>query len=189
MVGDMWRWRMQTPDARHDMEKSWRQLMRWLVADVPKRVELAVELSADDTTGAVKLRVRARDEKFQPLDDASVSIEIKPVLSDATGVTTNELRLRAEPSLDEPGVYETTCVLRYTGGYRATAHVTNAVGALVGQAEVGWSTDPATEESRSLAPNTALLESIAQRTGGDIIPAAKLNDFARALPSRHSPVM
>ena len=108
MVGDVWRWGMQNPDARRDMEKSWRQLLRWLVADVPKRVELAVEPSADDAAGAVKLQVRARDEKFQPLDDATVSIEIKPVLSDASGVTTNAIRLHAEPSPDEPGVYETS---------------------------------------------------------------------------------
>jgi len=189
MVGDVWRWGMQNPDARADMEKSWRQLMRWLVADVPKRVELAVEPSTDEAGGAVKLRARARDEKFLPLDDVTVSIEIKPVLSDATGVTTNAIRLRAEPALDEPGVYETVYVPRYTGGYSATAHVTNTVGVEVGQAEAGWSTDPAAEEFRSVEPNTVLLESIAQRTGGEVIPATKLNDLARALPTRRSPVM
>ena len=67
--------------------------------------------------------------------------------------------------------------------------VINGVGVDVGQAEAGWSTDLAAEEFRSLEPNTALLESIARRTGGEIIPAAKLNEFARALPHRRSPVM
>ena len=189
MIGDIWRWGMQSPEARHDMEKSWRQLMRWLIADVPKRVELAVERPTDEAAGAVKLQVRVRDEKFQPFDDATVSIEVQPVLSDASGAPTNTIRLRAEPSLTEAGVYESTYVPRNTGGYRATARVVNSVGVDVGQAEAGWSTDLAAEEFRLLQPNTALLEAIAKRTGGEIVSATKLDDFARSLPNRRSPVM
>src|SRR5438045_6022989 len=45
-----------------------------------------------------------------------------------------------------------------SGGYRATAVVSNGVGAEVGRAEAGWSTDLAAEEFRSLTPNVALLE-------------------------------
>lgn len=189
MVGDIWRWGMQNTDARHDMEKSWRQLMRWLVSDVPNRVELAVERPTDEAAGAVKLQVRVRDDKFQPLDDATVSIELQPVLSDANGATTNAIRMRAEPSLSEAGVYEATYVPRDTGGYRATARVANAAGVDVGQAEAGWSTDLAAEEFRSLQPNIALLDAIAKRTGGEVISAAKLDAFARGLPNRRSPVM
>ena len=80
-------------------------------------------------------------------------------------------------------------VPRNTGGYRATASVTNAVGAYVGQAEAGWSADLAAEEFSSLQPNTALLDAIAKRSGGEVLAAAKLEGFARGLPNRHSPVM
>jgi hypothetical protein len=186
MIGDVWRWGMQNAEARLDMEKSWRQLLRWLVSDVPGRVELAVEPLPDEAAGAVKLQVRASDEKFQALDDANVSILIEPVLS---GAANGGIRLRAEPSLDEAGVYQTTYVPRTTGGYRAIASVTNASGVYVGQAEAGWSADLAAEEFSSLEPNTALLDAIAKRSGGEVIPAAKLDAFARGLPSRHSPVM
>jgi len=188
MIGDVWRWGMQNPEARHDMEKSWRQLVRWLISDVPKRVELAVEAQADDAAGAVKLQVRVRDEKFQPVDDANVSIEIEEAASDGTNGTKG-IRLRAEPALGDAGVYETTFVPRDTGGYRAFTSVTNAVGAEIGKAEGGWSIDLAAEEFRSLQPNIALLEAIARRTGGEVISAAKLDIFARGLPNRHSPVM
>ena len=78
---------------------------------------------------------------------------------------------------------------RNTGGYRATATVLDATGSEVGQVESGWSTDLMGEEFRSLQPNRALLATIASRTGGEIIPADKLADFARGLPSRRSPVM
>jgi uncharacterized membrane protein len=189
MFGDVWRWGMQSPEARRDMDKAWRQLARWLVADVPRRVELAAERPADDSSGAVQLQVRVRDEKFQPLDDAAVTVDVQPVMSEAAGAVTNAIRLRAEPSLTAPGLYEITYLPRLTGGYRATAHVTNTVGVEVGQAEAGWSTDLAAEEFRSLQPNVALLESLARRTGGEIIPAGELAAFAGGLPRRRSPVM
>ena len=45
------------------------------VADVPGRVQLSVEPVAGDTVGAVNLQVRVRDEKYQPLDDATVTLD------------------------------------------------------------------------------------------------------------------
>jgi uncharacterized membrane protein len=189
MIGDVWRWGMQSADARRDMEKSWRQLLRWLISDVPRRLELAVEPQPGEASGAVRLLVHARDEKFQPLDDANVSVTVEPVLADGGPGTNSRIRLRAEASLDEPGVYQATYVPRTTGGYRASASVTNAAGVYVGQAEAGWSADLDAEEFSSLEPNTALLESIAKRTGGEVISAAKLDAFARALPNRTAPVM
>jgi uncharacterized membrane protein len=189
LIGDVWRWGMQSPEARRDMEKSWRQLVRWLISDVPQQVELAVEPVADAAAGTVKFQVRVRDEKFQPLDDATVSLEIEPVLSDANNASTNLLRLRAEPSGAAAGVYESSYVPHHTGGYRVKAQVVNAMGAEAGQAEAGWSSDLLAEEFKSLQPNTALLEAIASRTGGEVISAAKLEAFTRGLPNRRAPVM
>ncbi|MFM8360237.1 MAG: hypothetical protein ACKOET_16945, partial [Verrucomicrobiota bacterium] len=42
-VGDLWRWGMKNPETRQDLDKTWRQLARWLVADVPRRVEVSGE--------------------------------------------------------------------------------------------------------------------------------------------------
>jgi hypothetical protein len=110
-------------------------------------------------------------------------------LSEGEVSATNIIRLRAELSLNEAGVYETTYVPRNTGGYRATAHVADPAGTELGKAEAGWSTDLAAEEFHSLQPNTVLLQGIAGRTGGEIIPASKLGEFARNLPKRHAPTM
>ncbi len=189
LVGDFWRWGMRDAEARRDMEKAWRQFMRWLVADVPKRVELTTEPPPPDAGDAMQLLVRVRDPKFQPMDDAAVTIEVQPVMTEATGTATNTTRLRAEPSPTDAGVYQAAYVPHQTGGYRATAFVTNSVGAEVGRAEAGWSTDLAAEEFRSLQPNTALLEAIAKRTGGEVIALDKLAEFVRLLPTRQAPVM
>jgi hypothetical protein len=189
-IGDVWHWGLHDADAHQDMDKAWRQLMRWLVTDVPRHVDLAVEPQSSDVSGAVDLQVRVRDPKFQPLDNAAVTIEIQPVMAEAAaGPTTNSLRLQAEPALTEPGLYHLMYVPRFTGGYRATAYVTNSAGAEVGRAEAGWSTDLAAEEFRSLTPNVSLLESIARQTGGEIVSADSLESFARNLPQKHAPVM
>jgi len=188
-IGDIWHWGLHDAEAHRDMDKGWRQLMRWLVNEVPNRVELTVHSQSSSDTAGVGLQVRVRDPKFQPLDNASVTLEIQPVMSDSSTSASNQvLRLQAEASVSEPGLYETSYVPRWTGGYKASASVTNAEGAEVGRAEAGWSTDLAAEEFRSLTPNTALLESIARKTGGEIVPADKLDQFARSLPHKHVPI-
>ncbi|MCZ7638028.1 MAG: glutamine amidotransferase [Verrucomicrobia bacterium] len=166
LLGDLWRWGMRDTEARRDMEKAWRQLIRWLVADVPKRVELSIEEQPAAGSGAVQLQIRVRDPAFLPLDDATVSLEVEPVPAAGSSTVTNRIRMRAEPSLSEAGLYTAAFLPRDSGAYKALAVAENAAGGEIGRAEAGWSTDLAAEEFRSLQPNTALLEAIARRTGG-----------------------
>ena len=190
MVGDVWRWGMTDAVAQADMGRAWRQLVRWLIADVPARVQLTQEPVAADANGAVRLQVRVRDEKFQPVDDAAVMVDIEPVVFEGTGgAAATSIKLEAEPALTEPGLYQITYVPRQTGGYRAVASVKNHAGADLGRAETGWSTDLAAEEFRSLVPNHTLLEDIARKTGGQIVAAADLDGFVRRLPELRAPVM
>ncbi len=189
LLGDVWRWGMKDAAARADMDKAWRQLVRWLVSDVPNRVDCTVEPLAADPNGAVRVQVRVRDEKFQPVDDATVKIEVEPVVFAGTAGATAPIQLEAEPALSEPGLYQATYVPHQTGGYKATAHVANNAGADLGRASAGWSTDLAAEEFRSLTPNVALLEELARKTGGQVVAAADLENFAKRLPQLRAPVM
>ncbi len=190
MIGDFWRWGMKGPREREDMEKAWRQLAHWLVNDVPNRVDLSVEPASGDPNGAVDLLVRVRDARFQPVDSATVSISIQPVLSDAgTESRTNSLRLMAEPATSEPGLYKLTYVPRSSGGFKAEAVATNSAGAEEGRAVAGWSTDLAAEEFRSLTPNVALLEKLAQGTGGELVHPDQLEALVNRLPQKSAPVM
>ncbi len=190
MIGDLWRWGMKDAAKHADMDRAWRQLVRWLIADVPNRVNATVEPIAADANGAVRVQVRVRDEKFQPVDDATVAVEIEPVVFEGTsGAAGTNLKLEAEPALDEPGLYQVTYVPRQTGGFRVVASVKNNAGADLGRAEAGWSTDLAAEEFRSLVPNQALLEDIARKTGGQVVAAEDLDKFVRRLPELRAPVM
>ncbi len=190
-IGDFWKWGQRGGAAAHaDMDKAWRQLARWLVADVPNRVDATVEPLAADANGAVRVQVRVRDEKFQAVDDAAVTIEVQPVVFEGTAnAGAQNIKLEAEASLSEAGLYTATYVPRQTGGYRAVATVKNTSGADLGRAEAGWSTDLAAEEFRSLVPNVALLEDLARKTGGEVIAASDLDAFAKRLPQMKAPVM
>jgi uncharacterized membrane protein len=188
-IGDLWRWGMRDQDSRRDLNKCWRQLARWLVSDVPQRVDFVIDTTPTNAPGLAPLQVRVRDDKFQPLDDASVAIEIRPLAVGASSSATNVLRLRAEPAAQEAGLYEATYLSHQSGAWLATAYVTNASGSEIGRAQAGWTTDLAADEFRSLRPNTALLETIAQRTGGQVVPAARLTEFVQSLPHRQAPIM
>jgi uncharacterized membrane protein len=184
MIGDIWHWGLKDEASHRDMDKAWRQLMRWLVTDVPGRTELLAEQKPGDPNQALRLQVRVRDKKFQPLDNATVTLHVRPVRQSATNV----IRLTAEPAVGQAGVYETIYVPRDTGGYHAEAVVTDATGMEVGRAESGWTSDPAADEFRSLKPNRALLEAIAKKTGGEVISAGALESFTKGLPNRKAPI-
>lgn len=196
-IADLWRWGLQSETLQRDLAKAWRQMVRWLIADVPKRLELLAEQQAD-ANQSVLLQLRVRDKKFQPLDNASVTLDIQSVIANSDGgkprenaaLSTNHnvVRIHAEPALNEPGLYQATYIPRETGAYQAEAIVTDASGLEVGRVEAGWTANPAAEEFRSLKPNRALLEKIAQQTGGEIVSADKLSDFAKSLPKRSVPV-
>ncbi len=201
MIGDLWHWGLKDKDTHRDMDKAWRQTVRWLVSDVPARIDIQAEPDLADPNQAVVMQVRVRDDKFQPLDNASVAVTVRPLsapLAAADRNSTNALnttkvspsvRLTAEAIASDAGVYQATYVPRETGGYHAVIVVTNAVGAEVGRAESGWTSDPAAEEFQSLKPNRSLLEQIAKKTGGEVISADKLEAFAASLPDRRMPVM
>lgn len=186
-LGDLWKWGMRDDDKGEDFAKSWRQMIRWLVADVPNRVELEANSIAGDPNQAVELKIRAKDLEFQALDNASVDLRVVPI--DDDGEKQSPIRLQIEPAADESGVYTATYVPRGTGGYLAQTTVTNASGAAVGKDEVGWTTDLAAEEFRSLKPNRAFLETLAKQTGGEMVYANSLDTFAGGLPNKKSPVM
>jgi hypothetical protein len=191
MISDLWKWGFTDAAEHKDMDKAWRQLFRWLVADVPTRVDLTVEPKRNDPNQAVVLQVHVRDKTYQPMDNVSVTINVRTVTNAPSGggliTATNGVKLPAEPAT-EPGLYEVTYVPRETGGYLASAVATDANGAELGRADAAWTADPAADEFRSLKPNRALLEQIARQTGGQVIPVDQLKKFATGLPNRKAPI-
>ena len=180
-VGDVWRWGMKQSQMRDDMNKFWRQTLRWLVADVPNRTSFQAAHKRDQVNQPVILQVRVRDKNFEPMDNVSVAIE----LDDPQG---QKLQLSAEPVLSSPGLFEATYIPRSNGCYSARAVVSDANGLKLGDAETGWAVDLEAREFASVRTNRALLERIARQTGGQVIELDALGNFVRSLPSRDAPI-
>ena len=182
MIGDLWRWGLHRADpAESDLERSWRQTIRWLVADVPARVEVSARPKADATSPAVDLRVRVRDAEYRPLDNAKVSLKITLPGGD-------DLTLDAEPDGREAGTYAATYVTRQPGPYRVVATATAPDGAAVGEREAGWAAQPAADEFARLEPDREWLESIAAQTKGEVVDGDRLAAFVASLSSRDAPI-
>jgi hypothetical protein len=186
MIADIWSWGMHDEAMHKDMEKSWRQLVRWLVSDVPPRVSVTAGTSASGDPAEVRLTVKARDEEFKPLDNSTVVLTVRSVKSAVAD--TNYVELTAEPSAANPGTYEATYIARDAGAYSVNAVVKQADGKIAGRAATGWTSDPAGAEFRSLKPNRALLEAIAKRTGGAVVAMDDLENFVSHLPERRAPI-
>jgi uncharacterized membrane protein len=196
MIGDMWRWGLRDEAMQKDLGKSWRQLIRWLVSDVPNNISVAVEPPVDGDPAEVRLAVKVRDREFKPLDNSTVRLTVRPVMlisPQSTNTTTsvpvtNYAQFTAEPSATHPGTYEASYIAREAGAYSVEAVVTSADGAVAGRAATGWTSDPAAAEFRSLKPNLTLMESIANRTGGEMVAPDDLEKFVRSLPQHRAPV-
>ncbi|MFO1487529.1 MAG: hypothetical protein U1F65_03535 [Verrucomicrobiota bacterium] len=186
MIGDLWRWGMRDDSARKDLEKSWRQLVRWLVSDVPPRFSMAAETPADG--GEVRLKVKARDESFKPLDNAAVQILVRRIGAGGEAASPADgIRLTAEAAADS-GTYEATFVAREAGAFTAEAIITDANGKWAGRAVAGWAADPAAAEFQRLKPNRRLLEALARQTGGALVTPAELDSLVRQLPQQPAPL-
>ncbi len=195
-IGDLWRWGLRDETMQKDLAKSWRQLLRWLVSDVPTRVSITPRPAVGGNPAEEQLTIKVYDDEFKPLDNAAVKLRIRPVQrvsarSEATSTNSSDqdsLEIPAEAATTGPGTYTATYIPRATGAYAVDAEVSRADGQFVGRAATGWTSDPATEEFQSLKPNRALLETLARRTGGEIVAMKDLDKFVRQLPARHAPV-
>ena len=180
-VGDTWRWGMQSPERHADMDKFWRQTLRWLIADVPGRITIQATQKQDETNQPVTLQVRVRDRAFEPMDNVAVAVEVRE--PDHT-----RAKLTATPVPAERGLFEAVYLPRASGGYVAQATIAGADGTKLGEAQTGWTVDLEAREFQSVKDDRPLLERIARQTGGRLVEAGELDQFARSLPHRAAPI-
>lgn len=182
LIGDFWRWAMRRPDDKeNDLAQAWRQTVRWLVADVPRRVEVDVRPQDESAIGAVTLAIRVRDAEYLPLDNAQVTVDV-------TAPDGKMLALDPEPSDGEAGAYTATYVPRQAGAYRAAVKVVAPDGSAVGERQAGWVAQPAAEEFKTLRPNREWLADIAAKTQGEVLDPNGLDKFVASLPARRAPI-
>lgn len=183
LLGDFWRVQLEQAEndrTRDDLGKAWRQLVRWLIADVPEPIALRAEPVADDPA-VMNVQVRVKSGEFEPQDNSSVLVT-------ATLPDGSMLKLPAEPSLAEPGLYEALVAATQPGNYIAAVEVKDSQDKVTGTNATGWVHDPVAEEFRRVTPDRPWLETLARETGGEIVPAEQLDRFVETLSHRPAPI-
>lgn len=210
-VGDFWRWRMnegrrrlsdfspalvgpddspiapgkQPEEDLNDHARACRQMVRWLVADVPERLSVRVQADVSRGPGTVVLMSDVRHKDFDLCDDADVSFEI-------TQPNGQVLKVAGEPSDDVPGRFQAVVAALDAG--RWTAKVSASIQADAEEpeillAETGWASQPDQLEMKSVRVNETFLQQVATETGGQLIPLDQLDDFVESLSYRDAPLV
>ncbi len=147
LIGDWWRWAMRRQTiAPSPMYQAWRQMIRWMVNDVPR----SITLSSEKVVGATKLRrviAEVKGPDFKILDNALVSVE----LNQPDG---SKKELTLESSADIPGRYEAIVLCETEGVYLATANCRAEDESPLGSAYTGWSHEPIADEVRRLGEDS-----------------------------------
>lgn len=180
MIGDLWRWHLQG-ETGEDLLKSWRQTVRWLVADVPRRVDVRVE-EPDHNTPGKTVFVDVVDQSYQPLDNARVTAVV-------TRPDGEQVTIPVRPADDRPGTWQLDYLARQSGVYRVEVEATRPDGQLIGKREGGWVSDQDTAEFARLQPNREYLQRIADRTGGALYDLDDIDRLSRQLPVGDAPWM
>src|SRR5579863_899610 len=157
-TGGSWRWQMLQPVADMSHETFYRQLLRWLVNDTPRRVVASTPhpLISDDSH--VKLRTEVRDSTYLPSGEATVEAHIL-----GPDAITETVDMRPEPL--EQGVYVADWTTPKAGSY------TVEVSAKHGQEDLGSDTltfrrEDGVAENFHVEQNRELLEKLSSETGG-----------------------
>ena len=181
MVGDFWRWGLRSEEEeRGEVFQAWRQLVRGMIADVPRKIEVRSE---NDASNPRLLRVIATvvDEDFKSLDTGSVEFQIRSPSGELS-------KGRGFAAIDAPGEYVFSLIASETGVYHATAVANAADGNKIGEGETGWVWEPEAVEVERLGVDRDALQRIADRSGGKLLTPSELAGLGSILPKEKIPV-
>jgi uncharacterized membrane protein len=169
---DSWLWQMHADVAVEDLthETYWRQLLRWLVSEVPGQVTVALGAEEVEPGEPVTIRAEARDPGFTPMNGARVTA----LVTTPTGAMSE---VPMEWTIDRDGEYKASFTATEAGGYDVRVRVT-AGDRTVTSAPAVVRAGPSGAEFFDAELRSALLKRVSEETGGRHYTA----ETARSLP-------
>ncbi len=171
---DLWTWQMHASVPLEDEthEVLWRRLLRWLIAETPRRMEAAADPEEAPPGERIRITATVRDERFLEINDAVVeatvtrpdgSRELVPLTW--TGVEDGEYA----------GAYEGT----HTGIHEVEVRTLGAEAPEPARAR--FRTGVVTDEYFDAEADRALLARIAEATGGRAFEADEIDEALERL--------
>ncbi|MGH7523068.1 MAG: hypothetical protein ACREK8_02065 [Gemmatimonadales bacterium] len=168
-VQDTWTWKMDPTTAidDHRFESFWRQLVRWLLDQVPEQLDVSTVPQRVGPGEAVSLRARLADSIYMDVNDAVVT-------ADVTSPTGTVATVPLGWTMREDGSYAGRFVTTDPGTYRYSVLATH------GRDSVRFAGGAILADSRGADMEhaelrTSLLQRIARETGGKYYPLADLS--------------
>lgn len=170
-VQDTWLWQMHADIAVADSthETLWRQMLRWLVADVPDRVDVV----APEESGpgeAVSVSATVSDKAYLRVNGASVRGAA------VAGVSASDLSL--DWSVDRDGEYRGAFVPERPGVHEVTLTSTMPGDTATSRSAFVRVAEP-TDEYFGAELHAGLLKQVAEETGGGYYEPERATDIAR----------
>jgi uncharacterized membrane protein len=171
-VQDTWLWQMHAEIPLEDRthENLWRQLLRWLVADVPGPVAITLPEDQVAPGTSVTLRAEVADERYLRVNDASVVATV----TDPAG---EKRDLAMEWTVEKDGEYRASFVPAEPGIYQVDV-LARRGGATLGSDRIHLRVADLPVEFRGAEMRAALLQRIADETGGHFYTADTVASLA-----------
>lgn len=168
-VQDSWLWQLHAKMDVEDMthETLWRQLLRWLVADVPDPVSVTTSADRVERGDPITLAVSVADPTF-------VEVNTAQVVATLTAPSGAAVRVPMQWTGDRDGEYRATFTPDEDGTFEARVEATSH-GKALGTATTVFRAGPGDEEFFDAAMRAPLLQRVAEETGGRFYTEATMS--------------
>jgi len=165
-----WLWRMEQDYEDNFHALFWRQMLRWLVTDVPDPVNISVRNRTYSPDETAVFQIEANDAAFMPLNNVRVSTYVEAPSGQRTTVP-------MDWESEQDGNYSGTFKPSEEGIHRVYSEVFRGNESL-GSAETQFRVSESAEEFHQASMNSGLLRRLSQETGGRYYPADDLSTLA-----------
>ncbi len=162
-----WRWRMEQDSQNNFHELFWRQLLRWLVSEVPDQISVETDKHSYSLDETVLIRAEVNDDSFMRLNNAQVNATVKSPSGETTSVPLIW-------DLSEEGEYSATLKPQEEGIYEVSADAFQG-GKSLGSARANFRVAESSEEYHNANLNVDLLKKLAADTGGRYYDVNEVN--------------
>ena len=180
-IGDFWRWGMKSSEDHKMMSKSWRQMMRWLAADVPAFMEMNVQ-EPENPQEPVVVEFKPRDKDFKSLEEINPRVEV----TNADGAVESKAMEQDEK---DPGIYRLKYYPPKNGNYSIRVSAGSEELPEKGEQVNKFYVTDQTKEDKILIPNEQFLIDLAEKTGGKVLDIDDLESFAKNIPEENFKVV
>ena len=173
-----WRWQMQLSAEDMRYERFWRQLVRWLAASAPDRVNVDLNQHRTAPGEPLPLRVQVYDAAYAPQNGASVQGEL-------TAPSGAKSEITFQQDLAEPGTYTAPFIPQEEGIHllKVTAQAADTV---IGTQHRSLLSRPPESEFYDATLKRPFLQHLAEVSGGYYYAPEAISDIPENIKNRRT---